>query len=226
MKKNNYLLLAVFLIIAVVYNIVVFSIVNEYSSVFWSAYGFTMLAVIAAAVTSTLAFKSGKDAAFLSIPVTMVATAYFFAQLLFGTILMAIPNLSIVFANVSQIVVLAIFLIVAIGGLMAKNVTVEAERVVREKKFYIKSLSADLEGAIAVASDPAHKKTLTDLYEVIRYSDPMSDPSLDDLEQKIAAKVSALVDSVNSGSMDSLTERCTEIERLVADRNRKCKMLK
>ena len=226
MKKNNYLLIAVFLIIAVVYNIIAFSIVNEYTSVFWSAYGFTMLAVIAAAVTSALAFKSGKDAAFLSVPVTMVATAYLFVQLSFGAILMAIPSLSIVFANIAQIVVLAVFLIVAIGGLMSRNATVDSEREVREKKFYIKTLSADLESAIEVASDPSHKKILTDLYETIRYSNPMSDPSLYDLEQKIVAKVSAVVDAVSSGRMDSFVDRCAEIERLVADRNRKCKMLK
>jgi len=225
-KKNNYLIIAVFVIIAAVYNIVVFSVGGEHAAAFWSAYGFTMFAVVAAAITYALAFKDGKDAAFLNIPVTIVATAYFFVQLLFGIILMAIPNLSIVFANVAQIIVLAIFLIIVIGGLMGKNVTVDSEREVREKKFYIKSLSADLERLIEKASDAAHKKALTDLYEVIRYSDPMSHPSLDDLEQKIAAKVSALADNVNGGNVEGIAEKCTEIERLVADRNRKCKILK
>lgn len=226
MKNNNYLTLAVFVIIAIVYNIVVFSIVNEYTSVFWSAYAFTMLAAVAATVTCTLAFKDGKDIAFLSVPATLVATAYFFAQLLFGIILMVLPSVSIVFANVAQIVVLAVFLIIAIGGLMSKNVTVDSERVVREKKFYINSLSVEMEGLAALAPDAAHKKTLTDTYEVIRYSDPMSHSSLDDLEQKIMAKVYALSDIVNKGDFDDISEKCAEIERLVADRNRKCKMLK
>ena len=81
MKKNNYLIIAVFVIIAAVYNIVVFSVGGEHAAAFWSAYGFTMFAVVAAAITYALAFKDGKDAAFLNIPVTIVATAYFFVQL-------------------------------------------------------------------------------------------------------------------------------------------------
>lgn len=226
MKKNGYLMIAAFLIIIALYNIVLFSIVQNYTPTFWSAYGFTILAMIVASITYPLSLKGGKDASFLNVPIIFVATAYFFVQLLLGVVLMAIPNLSIVFSNIVQIIVLAAFLIISIGGLIGKNVTVATEREVREKVFYIKSLAADVEGLVANVSDSTHQKALTNLSEAIRYSDPMGHPSLNDLNQEITTKVSSLTDSVKRGSTDKIAESCAEIERLVADRNRKCKLMK
>ena len=226
MKRNNYLMIAVFAIIAVVYNFVVFSVIKEHTASFWSAYGFTMFAMAAAAVTYILAFSENKNATFLNVPITFVATVYFSIQLILGIILMMISNLSVISANVFQIIVLALFSVVAIGGLIGKNVVVDVEREVKEKKYYIKFLAADVEGLIAAVSGAVDKKALTDLFETIRYSDPMSDPSLHDLEQNIATKVSALAGIVNRGNAGSIIESCSEIKQFLEDRNRKCKLLK
>jgi hypothetical protein len=70
------------------------------------------------------------------------------------------------------------------------------------------------------------KKTLKDLAETIRYSDPMSSPQLAAIENKIEAKAAALADIVGKADADGAKTACNELQMLFADRNRKCKILK
>jgi hypothetical protein len=70
------------------------------------------------------------------------------------------------------------------------------------------------------------KKTLKDLAETIRYSDPMSSPQLAAIENKIEAKAAALAEIVEKTDVDGAKTACNELQLLFADRNRKCKILK
>ena len=64
---------------------------------------------------------------------------------------------------------------------------------------------------------------LTDaLSETVRFSDPMSNPSLENTEKTISDKVSMLR-TADEMDMEALI---TDINMLVNDRNRKCKILK
>ena len=64
---------------------------------------------------------------------------------------------------------------------------------------------------------------MKDLAEAIRYSDPMRSPQLAAIENKIEAKVSVLSETVDADSVKFL---CAELQQLLAERNRKCKILK
>jgi len=54
----------------------------------------------------------------------------------------------------------------------------------------------------------------------------MSSAELIDVELRIKAKVNVLAKQVQKTSDGDPIESCGEVERLVAERNRKCKMLK
>lgn len=67
----------------------------------------------------------------------------------------------------------------------------EIERVsakVKEKTFYIKQLQADVELLAGAETDTATRLALAQLAEKIRYSDPMSNEQIADIENRIAAK--------------------------------------
>jgi hypothetical protein len=76
------------------------------------------------------------------------------------------------------------------------------------------------------ATDGSIKKTLKDLAETIRYSDPMSSPQLAAVENKIEAKVAVLAETVEKTDWDAVKALCNELQQLLAERNRKCKILK
>ena len=94
------------------------------------------------------------------------------------------------------------------------------------KVFFIKSFQADVEGLVSKASDESVKKELKDLAETIRFSDPMSNPQLVVIENKIEGKISDLSSSVEISDDKTSKALCNELQQLFAERNRKCKLLK
>lgn len=91
---------------------------------------------------------------------------------------------------------------------------------VNQKVFYIRELQADVEMLAEQEQNPEIKTSLTRLAERIRYSDPMSNVALADLEAKIQEKVTAL------RTADYKLEIIAELDLLLAERNRKAKILK
>ena len=99
----------------------------------------------------------------------------------------------------------------------------EIERVsakVREKAFYIKQLQADVELLASTETDTATKSALMQLAEKIRYSDPMSDEQLADIEDRITEKIAELKSSTDK------TKIINELNSLLDERNRKIKIMK
>ncbi len=70
-----------------------------------------------------------------------------------------------------------------------------ASAKVQEKTFYIKQLQTEVELLADAETDIATKSALTQLAEKIRYSDPMSDEQIVDIENRIATKISELKSS-------------------------------
>ena len=99
----------------------------------------------------------------------------------------------------------------------------EIERVsakVQEKTFYIKQLQADVELLASTETDTVIKSALMQLAEKIRYSDPMSDEQLADIEDRIAVKIAELKSSADKVKI------INELNSLLDERNRKIKISK
>lgn len=92
--------------------------------------------------------------------------------------------------------------------------------------MFIKLLENDVIALQERATEPALITRLESLAELIKYSDPMSHPSLALIEQKITNKIDQLTEKAQDGKMTEVNDLCNEIELLMADRNRKCKILK
>ena len=99
----------------------------------------------------------------------------------------------------------------------------EIERVeakVQKKVFYIRELQADVELIAAAETDTDTKASLTQLAEKIRFSDPMSNDQLADLESKISTKAAELKTAANKMKI------ITELNSLLDERNKKCRIMK
>ena len=68
--------------------------------------------------------------------------------------------------------------------------------------------------------------TQKELAEAIQYSDPMSSEQLYPLESKIAAQCAELNEMVENHESEKAESRCDGILKLMAERNRKCAILK
>jgi len=225
--RNRKLSLAAVFIIMAVYNVIVFIIPFSRGGGFWSGYGFSMLAMLITAAVGFYTFdKEGWQSRFYRMPLASVAWRYLIIQLIAGFLQMILTFIPYKYGIAVNTVILGACLV----GLIAMNLTKEEiehiDKKIKEKVFYIKSLLVDVEGLSDKVSDESVKKVLKDLADTIKYSDPMSNPQLATIENKIEVKVVALAEAVENTDNDAIKAFCNELQQLFAERNRKCKLLK
>jgi hypothetical protein len=228
LTKNKKMYFAAVFILLAVFNVVVFIIPFNKGGGFWTGYGFSMLAMLLAAAVSFYAFdREGLKSKFYGVPLISVVWRYLVIQVIAGLVEMGLDFIPIPFQfGIALNTVL-------VGACLIGLITVEAakdeiERIdaqIKEKVFFIKSLHVDVEGLAARASVDM-KKTLKDLAETIRYSDPMSSPQLAAIENKIEARAAVLAEALDNNDGDAIKALCGEVQQLFAERNRKCKILK
>ena len=133
---------------------------------------------------------------------------------------MALPLTASWIAIVVCALILGISAICLIGTETGREEINRVEEKVEKKVFYIKSLQVDIELLASAEIDADTKAALTKLAEKIRFSDPMSNEVLAELEAEITAKVKELKTAENKAGI------ITVLDSLIAERNKKAKLLK
>lgn len=222
MKKNNSKSYVIFGILFVLVNVAAFAIPSVKNSVFWVSYAFTLIAFAVQIVIwkSALGCAESLKSKFLGFPVVYIGIVYLVIQIIVSTVFLLIHTLPIWSAVVAYAVLAAVSAICMITSTLGRG---EIERVsakVNEKTFYVKQLQADIELLADTETDTAAKAALTQLAEKIRYSDPMSDEQIADVENQIVAKITELKSYTDKEKI------INEIYLLLDERNRKIKILK
>lgn len=222
MKKNKGMAYAVLAIAFVLLNVIAFEVPTAKTETFWVAYVFTAVAFALQIGIWNFAFK-GTDtlkSKFLGISLISVGITYLIVQIIAFAVFMALPLTASWIAIVVCALILGISVICLIGTETGRDEINRVEEKVEKKVFYIKSLQVDVEMLASAEQDADTKMALTKLAEKIRFSDPMSDEALVDLEAKITAKVEELKTAENKA------EIITVIDSLLTERIKKCRMLK
>lgn len=222
MKKNKGMAYAVLAIAFVLFNVIAFAVPTAKTATFWVAYGFTAVAFASQIAIWKFAFKGADtlNSKFLGIPLISVGITYLIVQNIAFAIFMVLPLTASWIAIVVCALILGISAICLIGTETGREEINRVEEKVEKKVFYIKSLQVDVEMLASVESDADTKAALTKLAEKIRFSDPMSDEALVDLEAEISAKVKELKSAENK------VEIITVLDSLITERNKKAKLLK
>lgn len=222
MKKNStkgYLILGILFLLVCIIAFVVPTVKN---TAFWVAYAFTTIAFVAQIGIWKIAL--GKEdtlkSKFLGFPVVHVGIVYLIIQILAFAIFMFAPTLPTWSAIVVCSFIAGISAVCMIAIDTGRGEIERVEVKVQRKVFYIKSLQVDVEMLADAEQDTDTKKALEQLAEKIRFSDPMSSEQLSSLESSIASKVEVLKTAANR------MELISELNSLLIERNKKCKLLK
>ncbi len=222
MKKSSTKGYVILGILFVLVSAIAFAVPTATTTAFWISYAFTVIAFAAQIVIwkSALGRAEALKSKFLGIPLVYIGVVYLIVQLIAFAVFLFIPTLP----TWSAVVVCAVIAGVSAVCMIASDVgRSEIERVsakVQKKTFYIKQLQAEVELLAGAETDTATKSALTRLAEKIRYSDPMSDERLADIEDRIAEKIAELKASTDKAKI------INELNSLLDERNRKCKLLK
>lgn len=222
MKKNKGMAYAVLAIAFVLFNVIAFAVPTAKTETFWIAYVFTAIAFASQIAIWKFAFK-GTDtikSKFLGVPFISVGITYLIVQIIAFAIFMALPLAASWIAIVACALILGISAICLIGTETGREKIGRVEEKVEKKVFYIKALQVDIEMLATDETDADTKAALTKLAEKIRFSDPMSNDALADIEAEIDEKVKEIKKS------DDKTNLIDELNKLLCERNKKVKIMK
>ena len=222
MKKNStkgYVLLGILFALV---SIIAFAVPTAKTATFWIAYVFTAAAfAVQIGIWKTALGKEGTlKSKFLRFPVVHIGIVYAVLQVIVFAVFMFVPTLPTWIAIVVCSIIAGLSAVCMISADAGRNEIERVEANVQNKVFYVRELQADIELLADSETNTNLKTALTQLAEKIRFSDPMSNEQLAGLEDKISTKVAELKNASNK------LEIITELNSLLDERNKKCKILK
>lgn len=226
-KKTLTLFAIIYVVVFAVMNMLVFFVFDEKNNVFWISYGFMCAAFVIQIVSMILAVKALEvEAVFFGIPLVSISLFYFFAAVFAAAVFMIFQNAPVKLAIALQAIILAVYVVIAILALMARDTVQDVNDNIKVSVVAIRSMQADVETLKVQVQDPALKEKLRKLSETIRYSDPMSNDAVVDIEGQIMQALTELRICCENGQNADAVKKCGEIEVLFLRRNNLLKATK
>ena len=209
-------------IVFILFNVIAFVIPTDKTATFWTAYAFSVIAFVIQILLWKIAFgkKDTLKSKSLGIPVIHVGIIYLIIQLIAFAVFMIFPALPTWLAVIVCAIILAISALCAIAGKAGANEINRVEEKIKVKRAFIQFLQTDIEMLVESENDAETKAALQKLAEKVRFSDPMSHEMLSELESRISNKVEEMKTAADKATL------IKEIDLLLLERNKKCKILK
>ena len=96
----------------------------------------------------------------------------------------------------------------------------KAARKYKEKTLVMRTLTAEAEGLLAEAKPGDAKEVCRRVYEVLRYSDPMTGDAVAETEEKLMEAMKTFTKSVKENNTAEVTKTAEEMIRIAEERNR------
>ena len=222
MKKNSakgYILLGILFVLV---SVIAFTVPAAKTTAFWISYAFTVIAFAAQIVIwkAALGRAESLKSKFLGFPVLHIGIVYLVVQVVALIVFLSIPTLPIWSAIVAGAVIAGSSAICMIAADVGRSEIEQVSAKARERTFYIKQLQTDIESLANTETNAETKTALKQLAEKIRFSDPMRDAQIADIENRITAKISETKSATDKSRI------IAELNLLLDERNRKTKILK
>ena len=233
MKKKFGLYSIVWLLCLAVFNVIAFVTPNKigelskFSGSFWVGYIFITVAFLGQLICAFIAFKAENlKKFFYRIPLISISYGGLIAMLIFGSVFMAIPALPEWIGIIVCVVVLAFNAIYVIKAAAAANIVDNMDEKVAVQAFFIKSLTVDTQNLMSSAKTDELVAEAKKVYESVRYSDPVANDALLELDSQIKRQFAAFADALRSEDIELAKTNSAELIELIAKRERACKLLK
>lgn len=233
MKKSFKIYSLIWAICLAVFNVITFVTPNEiggvskFSGSFWVGYIFITIAFVGQLPCAFVAFKAENlKKFFYNIPLLSISYGALVAMLIVGSIFMAIPVLPEWIAIIVCVIILAFNAIAIIKATAAADIVSGIDEKIKTQTFFIKSLSVDAQSLMTSAKSDELRKEAKKVYEAIRYSDPMANAALSDLDAQIERQFNSFSNAVKADDTELANETADALVEMVERRNQKCKLLK
>lgn len=230
MTKTFRFYLGIWAICFAMFNVIAFvtPAVNNISlASFWIGYLFIVLSFVGNIIVAKIAFKTENlKKMFYNMPLIVIGYTGLMAMLVIGALGMIIPSFPMWISTILCVLIAGFTAMAVMVACFAVGVVTKIDEKVATKTFFIKSLAADTEHLMSYARSDELKAICKKAYEAIRYSDPMSNMILTDIDEQIKNQFSEFERSVCEEDVEVANKNCEELITLVDKRNKKCKLLK
>ncbi len=194
------------------------------------AYIFSAISIIAAFGITYIAFKDGTElkSKFYGFAIFKIGAIYSAAQILFTLLIAGIGFFARVPLWILAVVSIVFLGLAAIGVIAADNardVVETQDEKVKAATRTVKYFRIDVASIVDSCKDSELKKRLEKLSDQFKYSDPVSNEKLEEIESRISFEIEALRGIVNTDTQKA-SQKADEIAQLLSERNRICKIEK
>ena len=229
MKKNTIRWWVLLGVVLVVYNVLAFALPFPKTAVFAVSYLFSMIAILAQIYVIRTAFYRGEGvkSKFYGFPIAKVGVIYLAIQLIGGLVFMALGLAVPVWL---PLVLYVVLLGIAAAGFVAADAA--RDEVVRQEVKLEKNVSrmrefqAKGQALVALNKVPEAARPLEKLAENLRFSDPVSNEALAEIEDRLAECLAQLQSEVAAQKKEQILSLCQQAEQVLAERNQLCKLSK
>lgn len=195
------------------------------------AFGFALLAFFVSAGILWYAYKDAKTlkSKLYGFPILKVAVLYLASQLGVSVVLFALGSFLAVPAWVSiatGVLLLAAALVGTIATDFTRDVIENTEKETVSATAAHATFRLDVNAVIPFAKTDAVRKALEKTSEKVRFSDPVSAPALEQIEQQLMDQLGALKTALAEKEETELLADIAALDAVIDERNALCKATK
>lgn len=229
MTKNQRRLLAVLAIIFIAFSIVAFALPFKMNDMFWLSYLFGILSIAIQIYVLRVAFNGANTitSKFYGFPIVRIGFIYMCVQLALSFIFMALAAIAPIWlALILYVIALAASAVGFIGSDAARDEVERQEIKLEADTSCMLALRSTTASLAEKCSDSDAKNAVAELADEFRYSDPVSNEALMEIESELKSAVTELQKSVSIGGTAQIIEKVKRTSELLAKRNQFCKQHK
>lgn len=231
MKKNTMRWWIILVVLLVVYNVIVFIVPFPKNAVFFISWVFTLTAMGTQVyvIRTTFYHEEGAKSKFYGFPIAKIGIVYLIAQVVLSLVFMAL-GLAVPVPEWVPLVLYVVLLGVMAAGLISTEATRDEimRQDVKLKKdvFRMRTLQSKASALCALAQDSQTRTLLERFAEALRFSDPVSNEAVYDVEADLIVCVDELQQAVVDGDTEAVATLERKAESVLAERNQLCKLNK
>jgi hypothetical protein len=205
-------------IFVVLFNLVFFVAVSEFTATRWVSWLFIHLAYALLLIASRTIWKSGEGLVF-GYPKLVVAAGCFLAEFLLGMVFIIANPSNITFPLFVQLILVAGFGYIYMALLMSEGHTTELQQKAAREIHFIRDFSLRLQAAMKAADDPALRKEIERVYDAVRNAQVGSIPSVADTEEELLRLADAISDAVTNNTPGDIPNLAKKTQALIVKRD-------
>lgn len=120
----------------------------------------------------------------------------------------------------------AVFLVLCSIHRGTQAAVAELEEKIKDTRMFVDLLRVDAQMLYETCRDKEAREIFRQYTEMVRFSDPISDECLFELEKEVQYETLQAAEALKSGDLDAALAHCNQAKELLSERNQKCKALK